>query len=86
MTPGNGIVNRLADIMEAELIESAKADAARARALADDPAASGAELRTALRYLAHAVEDAAKVASLRAERLPDMDNEEDAASIKEATR
>ncbi|MFC6064510.1 hypothetical protein [Streptomyces ochraceiscleroticus] len=48
----------------------ARTDVSRGRALAGDPEASGAELRRAVRYLARAVEDAALVADLRAERLP----------------
>ncbi|MEU6116252.1 hypothetical protein ABZ840_17180 [Streptomyces sp. NPDC047117] len=67
--PGDGIVNHLADLMEAEMLVAAEADASRGRALAGDPAASSAELRTAVQYLAHAVEEAALVAGLRAERL-----------------
>ncbi|MFI5568939.1 hypothetical protein ACIA6T_16630 [Streptomyces sp. NPDC051740] len=66
---GDGIVNRLADVLEAELIETARADAARARGLADDTGATRPELRTALRFVAHSVEEAVLVAVLRGERL-----------------
>lgn len=67
---GDGIVNRLADVMEAELIETARADVARALAMAADPKVSEGEMRMALRYLASSLQDAAKVADLRAARLP----------------
>ncbi|WP_030619141.1 hypothetical protein [Streptomyces sclerotialus] len=67
--PGDGLVNDLADAVEGEMLGMARADASRGRALADDPAASGVELRGAVWYLARAVEDAALVADLRAERL-----------------
>ncbi|MFJ8546806.1 sulfatase [Streptomyces sp. NPDC093586] len=67
--PGDGIVNRLADVLEAELIETAQADAIRARSLADDTRATMPELRTALRFVAHSLDDAALVATLRGERL-----------------
>jgi hypothetical protein len=66
---GNGIVNHLADVLEAEMIATAEMDRERALAVADDPAASKPELRLAIRYLAHAAQDAASVAELRAERL-----------------
>ena len=77
--PGDGLVNRLADALETELIETAQADAARARDLADEAAATPAELRAALRFVAHSAEDAALVAVLRGERLgldgPRLDQE-----------
>ncbi|MER7394824.1 hypothetical protein ABT381_04820 [Streptomyces sp. NPDC000151] len=66
---GDGIVNHLADVMEAEILGTAKADVSRARALVGDSAASRTELCRAVQYLACAVEDAALVADLRAERL-----------------
>ncbi|GAA3976311.1 hypothetical protein GCM10022384_27980 [Streptomyces marokkonensis] len=69
VSPGDGIVNRLADILEEELIETAQTDAARARGLADDVEATTPELRAALRFVAHSVDDAALVATLRGERL-----------------
>ncbi|MFE7159157.1 hypothetical protein [Streptomyces sp. NPDC057636] len=68
---GNGVINTIADTMEASMITTARDDARRARELADDPGASRCEMRTALRYLAHAVEDTALVADLRLERLPE---------------
>ncbi|MFI1417314.1 sulfatase [Streptomyces sp. NPDC020731] len=69
VSPGDGIVNRLADALEAELIETAQTDATRARGLADDAGATPPELRTALRFVAHSVEEAVLVAVLRGERL-----------------
>ncbi|MFD0033711.1 hypothetical protein ACFVJK_36855 [Streptomyces sp. NPDC127172] len=68
---GNGLINTIANAMEASMIATARADAKRARDLAEDPDASRLEMRTALRYLAHAVEDTALVADLRLERLPE---------------
>ncbi|MGI5468076.1 hypothetical protein [Streptomyces sp. CA-132043] len=73
--PGDGFVNDLVDAMEGEMLGMARADASRGRALADDPAAYGVELRRAVWYLARAVEDAALVADLRAERLPGVADE-----------
>ncbi|MBA2948060.1 hypothetical protein [Streptomyces himalayensis] len=70
VTPGDGIVNGIADAMEEGMLLTAQEDAERATALAADPYASLAELRVAVRYLAHAVADAVKVAELRGERLP----------------
>ncbi|MGA5280095.1 hypothetical protein ACPCSK_06650 [Streptomyces griseoincarnatus] len=64
-----GSSTQLADALETELIETAQADAARARDLADEAAATPAELRAALRFVAHSAEDAALVAVLRGERL-----------------
>ncbi|MFD7499924.1 hypothetical protein [Streptomyces sp. NPDC059850] len=76
VAPGDGIVNHMADALEAELVETAKADAERARSLAEDPKASAVEMRVALRFLAHSLDDTAMVADLRAERLPSLDSEE----------
>ncbi|MGW1028809.1 hypothetical protein ACWD4J_34890 [Streptomyces sp. NPDC002577] len=73
VTPGDGIVNAVADAMEANMIETAREDARRALALADDQDASKAEMLVALRYVAHAVQDVALVADLRGERLPAAD-------------
>ncbi|MFJ2947889.1 hypothetical protein ACIO8H_09660 [Streptomyces sp. NPDC087226] len=67
--PGDGFVNRLADALEAELIETAQVDVARARGLAEDSGASPPELRMALRFVARSPDDAALVAVLRGERL-----------------
>ncbi|WP_434795186.1 hypothetical protein WN979_14475 [Streptomyces albidoflavus] len=70
VSPGDGFVNRLANAIEVEIIETARNDARRALALAGDPSVSRAELQVAVRYLASAVQDAALVADLRGERLP----------------
>ncbi|MGW2078708.1 hypothetical protein ACWCOW_17480 [Streptomyces sp. NPDC001939] len=66
---GDGIVNAIANAMEASMIETAKEDSRRAQALVADSAASRAEFRLAVGYLARAVEDAVHVAELRLERL-----------------
>ncbi|OAH11579.1 hypothetical protein [Streptomyces jeddahensis] len=73
VTPGDGIVNGIADAMEASMLLTAQEDAKRATALAEDPYVSLAELRVAVKYLAHAVAEAVKVAELRGERLPTTD-------------
>lgn len=79
VTTGNGTMNRLADVEEAQIITTARSDVARASALADDPAVSIAELRLAIRYLSRAVREVVMVAELRKERLPvSADTEDDA--------
>ncbi|MGW9026738.1 hypothetical protein ACWGQ5_21625 [Streptomyces sp. NPDC055722] len=77
VTPGDGIVNAIADAMESGILVTAREDVARARSLAADMAASRAELRMAIQYLARGVEDVALVADLRGERLG-MEAAEDA--------
>ncbi|MFD4170111.1 hypothetical protein ACFWQ1_26605 [Streptomyces albidoflavus] len=64
-------MSQVADGVEASTLAMALDDAARALKLADDAAASRAELRIAVQYLAHAVGAAANVAELRGERLTD---------------
>ncbi|PGH49940.1 hypothetical protein [Streptomyces sp. Ru87] len=81
VSPGDGIVNRLADVLEDQMIDTARLDAARARALADDSKATPAEMRTALRFLAGSLQDAALVATLRGERLGLEDDDADTAVI-----
>lgn len=70
VSPGDGFVNRLANAIEVEIIETARNDARRALSLARDPGVSRAELLAAVQYLSSAVQDAALVADLRGERLP----------------
>lgn len=70
VSPGDGMVNRMADAIEEQIIETAQSDARRALALAGDPGVSRAELGIAIQYLSSAVQDAALVAELRGERLP----------------
>ncbi|MFM9669304.1 hypothetical protein [Streptomyces galilaeus] len=69
VTPGEGIINRLGDAMEGATIVAAKESIDRARQLANDHAASTAELRIALRVLAAGTESVIEVATLRGERL-----------------
>jgi threonyl-tRNA synthetase len=70
---GAGLVNSIADALERELISTAREDAERAQRISDDPAASRAELRAAVRYLSAAVRDVSHVAELREERLPEYE-------------
>jgi len=66
---GDGAVTRIAEAMEVSILESARFDARRARAVIGEPTTTVNELRAALRTLAHAVDDAVNVAELRGERL-----------------
>ncbi|MFJ4727187.1 hypothetical protein ACIP44_12430 [Streptomyces diastaticus] len=70
VNPDDGLITHLADVMEAEMLLSARNDARRALSLARDPGVSRAELLAAVQYLSSAVQDAALVADLRGERLP----------------
>ncbi|MFC8005559.1 hypothetical protein ACFUCH_13520 [Streptomyces olivaceus] len=67
----HGLMSVLADQAEAHALETAQRDVERALALTDDDAVSRAELRLAVRWLAHAVDAAVNVAELRGERLDD---------------
>ncbi|MQY11271.1 hypothetical protein SRB5_13860 [Streptomyces sp. RB5] len=66
---GDGMVNRIADAMELEILAGALRDAGRAEDLVRAVETSLAELRTAVKWLAHALRDAVDVAVLRGERL-----------------
>ncbi|MQY15244.1 hypothetical protein SRB5_54230 [Streptomyces sp. RB5] len=66
---GDGMVNRIADAMELEILAGALRDARRAEDLGRVAGASVAEFRTVVAWLAHAVRDAVNVAVLRGERL-----------------
>jgi hypothetical protein len=67
---GAGIINELADTVEAEIITTALNDGAGALLDAEDPHATKKDLREAARLLACALDDVAQVAELRAERIP----------------
>ncbi|MFF2010304.1 hypothetical protein ACFVWY_14695 [Streptomyces sp. NPDC058195] len=67
---GVGIINELADVVEAEIIVAAVDDGAGALLNAEDPSATKEDLRQAARRLAYALDDVVKVAELRAERIP----------------
>jgi hypothetical protein len=60
---------RMADTMEEGMLTTAEVDMTRALSVADDVDATRPELKTAVRFLAHAVADAVEVARLRGERL-----------------
>ncbi|MBQ0986366.1 hypothetical protein KBZ10_17985 [Streptomyces sp. F63] len=66
---GDSFLNRLADTLEGQMIETAQDDADKARDLVADPDATAEEMRKALGYLAGSLRDAALVATLRGERL-----------------
>ncbi|GAA2397862.1 hypothetical protein GCM10010420_24930 [Streptomyces glaucosporus] len=55
--------------MEEGMLTTAEVDMARALSVADEVSSSRAELKMAVRFLAHAVVDAVEVARLRGERL-----------------
>ncbi|MFG2637015.1 hypothetical protein ACGFX8_24660 [Streptomyces sp. NPDC048362] len=67
---GDGLVNELADTVEAEMIRSALDDGAGAVLLAEDPSATKEDLRHAVRLIAYGLDDVVRVAELRAERIP----------------
>jgi hypothetical protein len=66
---GTSLLARMADTMEEGMLTTAEVDMARALSVADEISSSRAELRMAVRFLAHAVADAVEVARLRGERL-----------------
>ncbi|MGW6541912.1 hypothetical protein ACWGBH_03500 [Streptomyces massasporeus] len=80
VTPGNGTVNRLADIMERMSLDQAEDLAREATAAVRNPKATVHDLKPLLRLLAAATVDAVSVARLRAERLG-MDNEDRDADV-----
>ena len=69
VTPGDGVINTLADSIEESGLTLTEEAITRALAQADDFAVSRAELRVAIRVLAHAATEAVHVARLRGERL-----------------
>ncbi|MFH9821617.1 hypothetical protein, partial [Streptomyces sp. NPDC017230] len=69
VTPGEGVINQIADQTEAQIISAARDDVAYALSMAELPEASRAELRLIVRKLAGTVRDIANVAELRGERL-----------------
>ncbi|MET7536282.1 hypothetical protein [Streptomyces sp. NPDC005507] len=71
-----GVISRLADAMENNMLLTAKEDAIRAADLCRDVAASRAELRVVVGCLARAVSEAVFVADLRGERIGVRDYEE----------
>jgi predicted RNA-binding protein len=73
-----GVISRLADRMEDQMLLTAKEDTIRAADLCQDDKVSRAELRIVVGYLARAVGEAVLVADLRGERLSVLtDSEED---------
>ncbi|MGW2082139.1 hypothetical protein ACWCOW_35370 [Streptomyces sp. NPDC001939] len=64
---GDGLVNELADTVEAKMIHSALDDGAGAVLLAEDPSATKDNLRQAVRRIAYGLDDVVRVAELRAE-------------------
>lgn len=64
-----GMIGRLADRMEDQMLLGSKEDAIRAADLCRDEGVSRAELKIVVGYLARAVTEAVFVADLRGERL-----------------
>ncbi|MFE2335060.1 hypothetical protein [Streptomyces coelicoflavus] len=83
---GAGLINQLGDTVEAEIISAALNDGAGALLDAEQPNATKEDLRQAVRRIAHALDDAVKVAELRAERIPTEPTTGDALLLTEALR
>ncbi|MER6294932.1 hypothetical protein [Streptomyces althioticus] len=66
---GSSFLARMADSVEEGMLTTAEVDMARALSVADEMSSCRAELRMAVRFLAHAAADAVEVARLRGERL-----------------
>lgn len=71
-----GVIGRLADRMEDQMLLTAKEDTIRAADLCQDDNVSRAELKIVVGYLARAVGEAVLVADLRGERLSLRDDED----------
>lgn len=69
VTPGSGLVNDLADTVEAMTLDQAEDLASHAARMARDSGAKVEDMRPLLALLAGAARDAANVARLRGERL-----------------
>ncbi|MFK4689836.1 hypothetical protein [Streptomyces pristinaespiralis] len=69
VTPGEGVINQIADSTEAHIIGMARDDAAYALAMVEQSGITRAELRSVVRKLAETVKSVAYVAELRGERL-----------------
>ena len=82
VAPGDGVINRVADSVEADTLRAARADAGYALALAGQADASRDELSAALRALASVTLSVVAVADLRGERL----DEPAAVALNEALR
>jgi hypothetical protein len=84
---GAGIINELADIVEADIIRTAVDEGAGAVLLAEESDTTRDDLRSAVRFLACALDDVVKVAELRAERIPTEEPTSDRAQrLSEALR
>ncbi|MFE2608659.1 hypothetical protein ACFXDI_36280 [Streptomyces mirabilis] len=86
VTPGDGLINQIADSTEAHIISMARDDAAQALSMVERPEVPRAELRLALSKLASAVKDVAHVAELRGERLSEPAYDVAARALAEALR
>ncbi|MFJ8720949.1 hypothetical protein [Streptomyces sp. NPDC093269] len=86
VTPGEGVINQIADSTEAHIIGMARDDAAYALTMVELPEVSRAELCIVLRKLASAVKDVAHVAELRGERLSEPVYGPAARALEEALR
>jgi hypothetical protein len=71
-----GVIGRLADRMEDQMLLMAKEDTIRAAELCQEEKVSRAELKIVVGYLARAVSEAVLVADLRGERLSVREDED----------
>lgn len=86
VTPGDGLINQLADSTEVHTITMALNDAAYALSMAERPEVSRGELCLMVRKLADSVKDVAHVAELRGERLTEPSYGPAARALGEALR
>ncbi|MFE4417699.1 hypothetical protein [Streptomyces sp. NPDC056817] len=86
VTPGDGVINQIADSTEAHIVSMARDDAAYALTMAELPEATPDELRTVVRKLAGALRDVAHVAELRGERLSEPEYGPAARALEAALR
>ncbi|MEU6577121.1 hypothetical protein [Streptomyces sp. NPDC046805] len=86
VTPGDGVINQIADSTEVHIISMARDDAADALAMVERPEVCRAELALILRKLASAVNDVAHVAELRGERLTEPAPDSAARALAAALR
>ncbi|MGW3982425.1 hypothetical protein [Streptomyces mirabilis] len=86
VTPGDGVINQIADSTEAHIVSMARDDAAYAVTMAERPEVSRDELCALVRKLADTVKDVASVAELRGERLSEPVYGPAARALEEALR
>ncbi|MFF8473853.1 hypothetical protein [Streptomyces sp. NPDC015414] len=77
VTPGTGIVNRIADTFEETALANLRDRLKRAENLVNDRDASSSEMRAALRLTIAEAREVLEVATLRGERLETLTPESD---------